>query len=280
LVWCFEVLSRRPDFIVEENTPLFKAWILEHIFVTMTSGEYEMQTRKFSPEDLGFPVSRPRQYVILTKTASLEVMEKFDGPIFESLFFRQRVANGDVFFSQCGGTTERLNYERHLLGKKGLVFKQHKRSGRRWVDMIGSSMKIRFDGYSRLAQQLNIENGIVDVNQTPGHRRHIMNIVPTLLRNSTMAELSTGRVLLPSAHFDVMGLPLHRPPGVEYKLPFAAHLQHVTYKEMKALTGNAMHSAAVGACLAYILCCCKDKRATSSSSSSSASGSIGSCNEA
>ena len=68
------LLNTRPDVIIEECTVNFKAWVLRHVFVILSGGKYTMQLRKLSPEDLGFPVSRPRQYVIFTRVDRLKLL--------------------------------------------------------------------------------------------------------------------------------------------------------------------------------------------------------------
>ena len=227
-------------FIIEECTPNFKMWILEHIFTTLSGGLYDLHVRKFSPEDLGMPASRPRQYVIITRKDRFQVKVPFAGEEFERIFFRQRVLKGKVFCSSFGGPRERLNYERALLGRHGLALRQHTRHcGRRWVDMLGTAYRVRFQGYVRFAQRKGVPVvGLVDVKQTAGYCKRIMEVVPTLLRTSIVADLETGDLLLPSVHFDAMSIPVHPPAGVTYRVPFKSVLAELSYTEMKSSAGK------------------------------------------
>ena len=232
-------------------------WILEHMFITLSGGLYDLHVRKFSPEDLGMPASRPRQYVIITRKDRFQVKVPFAGEEFERIFFRQRVLKGNVFCSSFGGPRERLNYERALLGRHGLALRQHTRHcGRRWVDMLGTAYRVRFQGYVQFAQRKGVPvAGLVDVKQTAGYCKRTMEVVPTLLRTSIVADLEKGGLLLPSVHFDVMGIPVRPPAGVTYRVPFKSVLAELSYTEMKALPGNAMHAAAIGVCFLYLFSC-------------------------
>ena len=97
--------------MIDECTPNFKMWILEHIFITLAGGLCDLHVRKFSPEDLGMPASRPRQYVIITCKDRFQVKVPFAGEEFEQIFFRQRVLKGKVLCSPFGGPRQRLNNE-------------------------------------------------------------------------------------------------------------------------------------------------------------------------
>lgn len=257
VTWCFEVLAMRPDFIIEECTPRFKGLVFEHIFGHLSGGQYHIQRRTFSPVDLGFPASRPRQYMILTRVDSMTVTVPFAGAMVEQVFFRRLMMDGKVFFTDVGGPREHLAYKRHLMKARGLAFADRrvvlKRSA---LSLLPSAKQIRLHGYRKLAARMGKTQGIVDINQTAGYCNHISPVVPTLLRTSVMADIDTGNVLLPSAHFDVMAVPVHRPAQSTYRVPLTPLLPSLTPQDMQSLTGNAMHAGAVGMCLMYVLGFC------------------------
>lgn len=258
LVWCFEMLHFQPSFIVQECTPRFKPFILEHIFCRLSGGRYVLQVRNFSPVDLGFPASRPRQYCILTHTQHLKVLLPFADVAVEHIFFRRLQVDATVYFRDVGGPNERQAFRRFLMRERGMAFVDKQKVVKcKTFKLLPPSKVVRFRGYMQLAAKQGVTAGVVDVNQTVGFSRRISPVIPTLLRSSMLAEISTGEVLLPSAQFDVMGIPLHRPPGVEYRPPIASLLPTMGHRDMMRLTGNAMHAAAIGMCLLYVLGCCE-----------------------
>ena len=257
LIWCFETRARKPSFVIEECTPRFKHWVLQHVFVTLTNGQYSLESRVMSPVDVGIPVSRPRQWCILLNKAKLKPVMPFSGPEVAGVFFRSAILIGDIFFTECGGPIEKQQFKHRLLQQRGLRWKSGKCKMFRQKSsaFLGSGNRVRLARYKKMAQQRGLESGIVDVGQDPGHCQRISSYMPTLLRRSVMVELKSSEVLLPSAGFDVMGLPLHKPAGVKYSCPFTSLLRELTDSDMRHLCGNSMHSSMVGLCILYVLAC-------------------------
>ena len=180
----------------------------------------------------------------------------FDDRTIAQIFHRQRIMNGSIFFTHCGGRAERLAFEKHLRhGRKLLFNKQTKITTSRSVDLVNAGQRVRYFGYKRAASQSGVSGGIADISHTAGYKGPTALVVPTLLTISTIADLDSGRLLLPSAHFDVMGIPIHQPEGATFRVPFVRKLKELSYAEMKRLTGNAMHAGVVGVCLMYVLSC-------------------------
>lgn len=225
------------------------------MFVIKTGGRYRVQARTFSPVDLGIPASRPRQYVIITHV-KFNILLPFDGAAFEDIFFRTLQLSGSIFFSQIGGPMERQSYKRHLMHKRGLLLRNRSVRTATWADLLTAGNRIRLQGYIKLAlQKYGEPKGIVDVLQQSSYSKSLPLVVPTLRRSGVVMDLSCMRPLLPSAHFDVMGIPAHRPEGCPHRCTLSSLLPTLSHAEMLKLTGNGMHLSAVGLCIIYVLAC-------------------------
>ena len=258
LTWCFSILAWKPMAVIQECTVCFKSWILRHVFVDLTGGEYQIQVRKFSPADLGIPVSRPRQWVILTHRPRMKVNVTFDSKEFEALFFRQRTLTGSLYISQLGGVQERAAFKRSLLHSRGLLhgkgYRLHAGSFT-WKNAFPLGYRIRLASFEKLYVQHppGSRRSIADISQTAGFTKRLSECMPTLTRGAIMFDVGTQRPLLPSAQFDCMGIPVHRPPDVYHKCAFRDILPELSHRDMKQLTGNGMHLAACGVCILYVM---------------------------
>lgn len=159
-----------------------------------------------------------------------------------------------------------MKYKRRLAEARGLPFVNNNTVIERpALGLLPSAHQVRFGGYKRFARGAAVRSGIVDVTQTVGYTKKIQQVVPTLLRRSCLVDLASGKVLLPSAHFDVMGVPVHRLPSVPFRCPFESLLSKMSCQDMKHLCGNSMHAAAAGMCLLYVLSCIEAVHPTDSS---------------
>lgn len=256
LAWCFEMLALGVPCIIEECTPLFKLWILEYVFVTCTQGRYEMQSRVFSPTDLGIPASRPRQYAIITATSVISCVLPFASEEFEDMFFRDMQLTGSIFFNRIGGPVERKQFKLHLMEQRGLMLRNQSIASVAWADVLSAGNRMRLKGFIKLAKKkFGFPQGIVDVMQNSSYSSGLPSVVPTLRRKGTVMDLSSMRPLLPAAHFDVMGIPLHGSEHCSHHSPLARFVPTLSFSQMQELCGNAMHLSAVGLCITYCLAC-------------------------
>ena len=88
-----------------------------------------------------------------------------------------------------------------------------------------------------------------------------MQPFPTLLKGSVMVDIGSeagkhGKMIHPLDHYAVMGYPVNE-NGVG---PFPPSLmQSLSWGEMRRLTGNAMHVAAIGTWLHFVLAVAQQK---------------------
>ena len=106
---------------------------------------------------------------------------------------------------------------RHLMAQRGLRFaKKAEHPLVPLAKLLCPGHRSRLRAYKRrLANEEGENFAIVDAGQNLKMRSQMFSSVPTLLRNSIMVALKKTDngvkelLLLPSAHFDVMGIPVH-----------------------------------------------------------------------
>ena len=58
--------------------------------------------------------------------------------------------------------------------------------------------------------------------------------------------------MLPSEHMEVMGMQMHA-EAVGDNCAIASHVETLSHKDIRSLTGNGMHTAAIGSVFMYLL---------------------------
>ncbi len=126
----------------------------------------------------------------------------------------------------------------------------------------------RLDGYKIHAERTGLSvNGqystrfaLIKVCQRVEHQQSIFtDVVPALLTGTTLWDLVRGGPLGPTAHWLIQGFPHPLAQGVSERaalaFPCPENLVDVTTglcgRSQKALAGNAMHLAAIGAWACY-----------------------------
>ena len=74
---------------------------------------------------------------------------------------------------------------------------------------------------------------------------------PALLRNSLLWNLKLKRMLLPAEHMEIMGMQMYDTDGDNCAV--AEHVRGLPNKDVRSLTGNGMHTAAIGTIFMYLL---------------------------
>ena len=82
--WAFSMRHGNFDFIVIENTPQFDECVAKSMF----SDIYTIDAIIFCPSEVGFPVSRPRKYVVMLRRAALRWARPFNRHEFLATFGR------------------------------------------------------------------------------------------------------------------------------------------------------------------------------------------------
>eukprot|EP00971_Amphidinium_carterae_P324705 6453217-Amphidinium_carterae.1 len=84
----------KPDIWIQECTPRFDMSLFR-----MVLGElYNIQQRCLSPTDMGWPVSRKRQWSIGVLKSKLKVVVELNDFAFDEIFCREVESKCDVFF--------------------------------------------------------------------------------------------------------------------------------------------------------------------------------------
>ena len=128
-------------------------------------------------------------------------------------------------------------------------------------------VRSRIAGYEEIAHQrglLSKKVALVNLSQTAGYSKQVnFRTAPALLRNTYLFDLISLSELPPVLNWLIMGLPVPGlvSPELAQRFPFpsvvSACKSELSDNQVRIVTGNAMHQAAIGAWLALGLACTK-----------------------
>ena len=252
--FAYQILADLPEIVILECTVLFDTTVLR-IF----SDEYVIQVIDFSPRELGVPSSRPRKYMLLTRTSKIRLHLPFDRFHFGKLFFARRTASSQLYIVVSDEFRQEglINSLRKQRGYLKLL------DGRPWTlrQVLAPGMFSRLNGYRTLAAEVGEEDGFVNIGQSPDFMKTIYPVVPTLLQGSVVYSMAREKVFEYPEHLLVMGISSAF-VGVEAVAEFPGTMLpdrvvlgsvSISARQVRMLCGNGMHLAAVGSCLMFAL---------------------------
>ena len=261
--WLFSMKKILPHIWIQECTPRFDM----SLFHEALGGEYIIQERCISPQDVGWPVSRKRQWSIGVRKDQFEVVVDLNSMEFETLFFREIATKCDVFFDD---TEENRAKAVQLL----------RRPCERNLDVpepsdlskcLSPGGAYRLQGYVCKCvsePQFKFSDVVVaNVSQDPRGRPVMMsNVLPCLLTRSVMVLLKSkmrsvgpeqkGPLLMTALeHLTAMGWPLWASEQNQQTFCMQDAVHDLSPAFVKHLASNGMHIAVAGAMLLYALSC-------------------------
>lgn len=245
LAWILGLLQAEalPVVIVQECTPLFDVDMFREV-LNGGQANYSVQTVVFSPEQLGIPVRRTRQYCVC---------------------WRQ-----DMLRSILGWTADNLSlYAAAPMQQTGLVFFRAPASlVLQEQRLLSQGARSRLRDFVAEGRRLALPCFLADINQNVAFHGALGVHCPCLCRSSIVWGMDlrgkTGgvdRLLLPYELLGVAGWPVLLParhelsevlPGV-FRFAVVFHEQGLSGHALTAVCGNAMHVAQVACALAFAI---------------------------
>ena len=243
--WASEVKFWDPDFILHECTEDFDVELLHNIF----GSAFVLFTVRFSPVELGIPVSRPRVWTLGFNRARVVCHLPFSRDTFGKFFFRQLLLDGHIYFE---ATPEdiKLRFLQCLAEKQKLAMDVDGELGVACRELLPEALHQMLLAYEKHCRKKKKPlDFIVNLRQKPSFMQGFSSIVPTLLTHTSILwSMRKNCVLPPLGHLDVMGFPVfvkmegNERSGLE-QLALAGGLSDI---EILSLAGNGMVAAAVG----------------------------------
>jgi len=243
--WASEVKFWDPDFILHECTEDFDVELLHAIF----GNAFVLFTVRFSPVELGIPVSRPRVWTLGFNRARVVCHLPFSRDTFGKFFFRQLLLDGHIFFEAIPEDIK-LRFLQRLAEKQKLAMDVDGEHGVSCRELLPESLHQMLLAYEKHCRKKKKPlDFIVNLRQKPSFMQGFSSIVPTLLTHTSILwSMRKNCVLPPLGHLDVMGFPVfvkmegNERSGLE-QLALAGGLSD---SEILSLAGNGMVAAAVG----------------------------------
>lgn len=279
LVWWHSSRRLRPSDILHECVPSFNPDVFDDSshdeLDSTTDGEYKRFSIIFSPVHLGVPSSRSRIYSWFN--ANIPVDTARFHRIFRSLFFHDCATTAKIYIV-VPDSVRALHREawarqqgQYVIGDNSSVVAcvaereyflpfgcDHFRQ--RWLAYADRSC------CGRRRSELP-ECHLIPCDQSPEYYRRSCkgDVVPTLMRHSSLFDIISGCEVLPAEHFLIQGFPVPE-VGLSSELcaffPFSSIFSHLPVEDrnssflsdaqMRRLAGNSFHVAAVGAMMQFM----------------------------
>ena len=186
---------------------------------------------------------------------SMDIQAEGCQKAFDRLFHRKCTFNGDEHFRAPKARTDA--YAAGLAQKRG--FPATRRDGRPWHHrvMLSPGTARRLKNYEKLAQARGFykkSSLLVNLSQNPGYA-DLHATIPTLLRRSQLWSMKRSRMMIPEEACEVMGMRLFNSAddGFESPMKQAILAGKLNDRELRSMSGNAMHLSAIGSCLVFVL---------------------------
>eukprot|EP00971_Amphidinium_carterae_P216085 4289178-Amphidinium_carterae.2 len=271
--WLFSMKMMKPDIWIQECTPRFDM----SLFHTVLGELYHIQQRCLSPMDMGWPVSRKRQWSIGVLKSRLKVVVELSDPAFDEIFCREVESKCDVFFKDSVEQRRHAMREQRKASERGFEVRRVKKIQKlalqvpqRLNECLSPGPLFRLQGYMEkcaLEPRFRLADCVVaNVTQDPSSRPVLMSkTLPCLLTKSVMVLLKShalginvdgeeGPLLMTAReHLAAMGWPMLGDAAGVCLLDGA--LSGVSNDLMKHIAGNGMHITVAGAMLLYAFSC-------------------------
>lgn len=253
LVFIIELLTLQPDLFLHECTKEFPFTLIEILLIEL----YSLTIFEcICPTQLGWPMHRPRQYIIGHKRGSVVSVGTPDD--FFACFGQRTKVDGSVFFVAPPDEVHAMTKE--LAERRGMAT-----TGPNGEDLDHSDQLSYLTG----CQQLRERDYDATKNASPDHAsqqwfadlNHNVNsggpmpgkIIPTLLTHPMLWSWGAQRLATAKELMMMQGMPTYPIPGVKYKCPFQDALKDMSGNQLTTMSGNAMTQIVVGALLGYTL---------------------------
>jgi len=273
MVWMFWVLAVEPDIVLHECTPRFQHQQLADIL----DGKFWCESVVMSPEDWGVPAKRPRRYTMLlnrkwqlpaatsstappAQASSIPralqpgpmtggaAAFQFTSGCFRDLFFKQRMADCDVYMVASPLQIQEYNEHRAARSSSSCPVDQLEFPG----DVIPACARAHLRAYDELRSGSDEVCDLVCVLQSPYHiAPGTRQVAPSLLKGSLLFSLSRRRLMLPAETMLLQGFPVPSLLPSDGELaslyPFQTPLEDMLPdRTVRNLSGNGMHLCQVG----------------------------------
>ena len=255
MIWAHSTAAACPDLIVGECTTRFDVATL----IEVIGENYVVQELTFTPVQLGYPISRPRQYVVAIRRVCQRSRFSPTLPALKSIFGRALAADARVFF--------RAPESRVAAAKADLAQRQHVSETLAWSELLSSEKRLRLEEFTRQACERGYTFFVVDLNQRPTFFQVTDKVCPSMLRRSYMygrrvngrpnSTNEVNRIMVLEEHFATEILPVllpHTHPLTQILPSLLRYRATSTCKDIsastyKSMAGNGMVLPAVGAVL-------------------------------
>ena len=265
--WVGDTLLCFMHFLQEVRAQGADAWILEctigfdHDPLRQLLPSYELFVLKISPHELGLPSHRPRKYMFLLNRSRL----RFQGKIkelgvnesFVRLFGRPVDLTGSAYFRAPQHVVNRMVEE--LATRRGLPSKR--RGGKEWscYQVLDPGARARLHGYEKRVVAMGLPERnkyLANIEQHPAFFKGLTKLMPTLMRRSCVWSFQHRRLLTGEESLEVQGMNLFNDDST-FACPFRDLVLSGSFStaDLKAMSGNSMNVAVVGACMVFLLGC-------------------------
>ena len=252
-----ERLVAKEQVVIVENVLDFDKEFLNTILP-----EYSLDVVEVSPLQLGYPISRPRIYMILLLKGRLQwckrVREASVAEAYAKMFHRRVELRGEVLMR--ASNTLVAQYLQHEAAKRGLP--ALRASGRPWSpwQLVSPGLRCRIKEHEDQVAEMWGERriGVVsNVSQKPQFCQTTSTTLPALLKGTTLWSHRLQRLSLAEEHLEMQGYCLFDTHGTT-QIPWA-EAQIESAGAGRRLAGNGMHlpvlASIVGFTLAHVVEC-------------------------
>ena len=259
LCWAYSTRFYEPDSIFHECVTGLGTELLDRVFGAADSAQaikapftrepgssasyYIRETCNFSPEDIGLPTARRRQYSCMHLSPFVQRIQHFD---FETLCFKRRMLDLSCYLVD---------------GQDGSSFSSFSRS-------LTAANYARFEGYwlerARLCREgllSETNHCIASLRQEATFCKMQYAVMPTMVRFAMLCDVSIPRCLTACELFLIQGFPDCRAVGkgiteelatsdFPFELGFVSNLRET---HLTSLLGNSMHRCQIALWLYFHL---------------------------
>ena len=254
LAWLLERKHSEEDWIICECVCRFPSKVLTEFLPN-----YELLVLKLNPTQLGLPVSRPRQYMLLVHKEKLKIRPGITSENIQSLYLQVFEGKSDLVGpDMCRAPEEEKKmYVEEAALERGLP--RQRSELKRWSNyqILSPGARSRLQGYELLGEKkvgTRRPVAVVNLMQNPSFMPTLPKNVPTLLTASRLWLLAESREVLPVEHLEVQGYAVYGAQD-SFTVPddLRAHLMSLSRPALRKLTGNAFNLSSVGTALLMLL---------------------------
>ena len=256
--WSWKMRTMRPAVIIHECVRGFDAETLSQA-LNAEDMLYVVETAVFDATDLGLPVRRPRRYSVCWRQDTSR-SRLYSEAELAKVAFKAIQDDASVFLVATSAELEMIKAE--MIEQAQLEPDYH---GRPWswraVLPAGDHRRLRAAELGGFAETPGI--GLLSLSQNPDYQGTNSMLAPALIRSSKLYRLvdkrsRSDRLIMPSEYWALQMLPVNLPTGHlarsffnEDDLKRSGVWQSLNHA--RALAGNGMNVAAVGAVLLFVV---------------------------